>query len=135
LNDVPAPRRTKLAWLAYLALVTLFAIVGETRNVVVHGLPAAATIANWLLTIALLTAAWCYALQRPLGTPGYWRAVFWIVFAATLVMLVPVALAGAIAIAYTAVLLLLVAPAYVAAYLYAYRSPQLWNPAAPRGEP
>jgi len=123
-------RRRKTGWCVYLSLITLFVVVGEARNVFVNGAPGAATIANWILTIALLTSAWCYALQRPLGTAGYWRAVFWIVLAVTIVMLVPVALAGPIAIIYAAALLALVAPVYVATFRYAYRSPQLWPPRA-----
>jgi hypothetical protein len=43
-------------------------------------------------------------------------------------MLVPVALGSLEAIAFTAVLLVLVAPAYLAAYRYGHRSSRLWNP-------
>jgi hypothetical protein len=112
----------------YVALLTLFVIAGELRNLSHGGALGAITIADWVLTAALLAADWCYALQKPLGERWYWRAVFWIVVFATAVMLVPVALGGTAAIVFTVALLALVVPAYVAAFLYAYRSPQLWPP-------
>jgi len=122
----PRPAR-KTGWLVYTALLTAFVVVGEARNIAHAGLPSAITLANWVLTATLLTAGWCYALQRPLGVVWYWRAAFWIVLFATVVMLVPVAHAAPEAIVFTAVLLALVAPAYVAAFLYAHRSPRLWQ--------
>lgn len=115
-------------WTAYVAAITLFVIVGESRSLAVGGLPGPAVLANWVLTAALLTAAWGYALRRPLGAAAYWRTAFWIVLCATAVMLVPVAMTSAVVRAYTGVLLLLVLPAFVAAYRYAYRSPELWPP-------
>jgi O-antigen ligase len=124
----PGARRL---WTAYVAAITLFVVVGEARNLAVDGLPGLAALANWALTAALLTAAWGYALRRPLGAASYWRVVFWIVLAATAVMLVPVAMTSMVVKAYTGALLLLVAPAFVAAYRYAYRSPELWP--RPRG--
>jgi hypothetical protein len=119
----PGARRL---WTAYVAAITLFVVVGEARNLAVHGLPGTAVLANWILTGALLTAAWGYALRRPLGAAAYWRAVFWIVLAATAVMLVPVAMTSVAVMTYTGALLLLVAPAFVAAYRYGHRSPELW---------
>lgn len=123
-------RSARIAWRAYLALITLFVLIGEARNLAVHGAPGATTIADWVLTVALFVPAWCYALQRRVGTVGYWRGVFWIVVAVTLVMLVPVALAGALAAAYAAALLALLAPVYLAALRYAYFSPEIWAPSS-----
>jgi hypothetical protein len=114
--------------MVYVALLTLFVIAGELRNLLQGGALGAITVANWVLTAALLTADWCYALQKPLGARWYWRAAFWIVLFATAVMLVPVALSGTAAIVFTVALLALVVPAYLAAFLYAYRSPHLWPP-------
>jgi hypothetical protein len=130
---IDSPSRTtrrparKTGWLVYTALLTAFVILGEARNIAQAGLPTAVTLANWVLTATLLTATWCYGLQKPVGAAWYWRAAFWIVSLATMVMLVPVAQAGPEAIVFTAILLALVLPAYVAAFLYAHRSPQLWR--------
>ena len=120
-------RRRRPGWLVYAALITLFVVVGELRGIASHGAPRAITVADWVLTAALLTATWGFALQKPLGSAAYWRAAFWIVVVCTAMMLVPVALSGRLAIIYTAALLALVVPAYVAAFRYAYRSPQLWQ--------
>jgi hypothetical protein len=120
--------KRKPGWVVYAALLTAFVLVGEARNFLAGSGIDAVTIANWILTLVLLVATWGYALQKPLGTASYWRAAFWIVVVATAVMLVPVGLGTPEAILFTALLLALVAPAYVAAYRYAYRSPRLWQP-------
>jgi hypothetical protein len=120
-------RKRRVGWLLYAGLLTAAVVIGEAFNLHRGGGPDAVTLANWLLSVTLLTALWCHALQRPLGTERYWRIVFWILLTANLLMLVPVLLGGGpIAIA-TAGLSLLVVPAYVAAYRYAYRSPSLWQ--------
>jgi hypothetical protein len=121
------PVRRKPAWIAYALLLTLAVIAGETLNIWRGGPPDLVTYANWLLSLALLVALWCYALQRALGTATYWRAVFWIVLFANLVMLVPVLLGGGVIALATAGLSLLVVPAYVAMWRYAYRSADLWS--------
>jgi hypothetical protein len=110
----------------YAALLTLGVLVGETLNLRTQA-PSTLTLANWALTLALLAALWAYALQRRIGTPRYWRAVFWIVLFANVLMLVPVLLAGGVVAYVTAALTLLVVPAYLAAYRYAYRSIELWS--------
>ena len=117
----------KKGWLVYAALLTIAVIIGEALNLWRGGPPDLVTYANWILSVALLTALWCYALQRPLGHRGYWRAVFWILVFANLAMLIPVLLDGDWVALLTAGLTLLVVPAYVAAYLYAYRSTALWS--------
>jgi hypothetical protein len=122
----PKPER-RIGWLVYAALLTLGVVVGEWLNLVRGGGPDAVTLANWLLSAALLTALWCYALQRRVGNERYWRAVFWILLFANLLMLVPVLLRGGPIALFTAALTLLVVPAYVAAFRYAYRSPALWQ--------
>lgn len=119
----------KIGWTVYAALLTVFVLVGELRNVFVGVGINPVMLANWVLTLALLVATWGYALQRRFGAAGYWRAAFWIVLFATAVMLVPVMLGTLEALLFTAALLVLVVPAYVAAYLYAYRSPSLWDEA------
>lgn len=120
-------RKRRAGWLVYAGLLTTAVLLGEWFNIERGGAPDAVTLANWLLSATLLTALWCHALQRPLGTEGYWRMVFWILLFANLVMLVPVLLGGGPIAWVTAGLSLLVVPAYVAAYVYAYRSPELWN--------
>jgi len=117
----------KTGWTIYAALLTAFVLVGEVRNFLAGARLDAVTIANWILTLALLVALWGYALQRRIGNARYWRAVFWIVLAATAVMLVPVALGSLDIIIFTGLLLALVLPAYLAAFRYAFRSPDLWN--------
>jgi hypothetical protein len=117
----------KKGWLVYAALLTIAVIIGEALNLWRGGPPDLVTYANWILSVALLTALWCYALQRPLGHRSYWRAVFWILVFANLAMLIPVLLDGDWVALLTAGLTLLVVPAYVAAYLYAYRSTALWS--------
>lgn len=120
-------RKRKIGWLVYAALLTFAVVVGELFNLQRGGGPDAVTLANWLLSATLLTALWCYSLQRRLGTQGYWRVVFWILLFANLLMLIPVLMGGGPIALVTAGLSLLVVPAYVAAYLYAYRSPAVWQ--------
>ena len=116
----------KKAWTAYAALLTAAVVTGEATNLVQGGTLDARTFANWVVTGVLLVATWGYALQRPIGAPYYWRAACWVVLGATLVTIIPAALAGEAAIFMVAVLLPLVVPALVASFLYAYRSPQVW---------
>lgn len=120
-------RKRRTGWLAYAGLLTLAVLVGEWFNIERGGGPDTVTLANWLLSATLLTALWCHALQKPLGHERYWRIVFWIVLFANLLMLVPVLAEGGPIALFTAALSLLVVPAYVAAYRYAYRSPSLWG--------
>jgi hypothetical protein len=116
----------KIGWLAYAAMLTFAVVAGEAVNLSRMGWPTAVTLANWALTVALLTALWSYALQRPLGNERYWRAVFWVVACANALMLVPVMMSGGMVALVTGALTVLIVPAYVAAYRYAYRSHQLW---------
>jgi len=127
MSDVTATRKRRIGWIVYAALLTLAVVLGEWFNIHRGGGPDAVTLANWLLSATLLTALWCYALQKKLGDERYWRVVFWILVFANLLMLVPVLLGGGPIAFFTAVLTLLVVPAYVAAYRYAYRSPTLWQ--------
>lgn len=120
------PSRPRIAWLVYAGMLTLGVILGEAVNLRSQA-PSAVTLANWVLSITLLTALWCYSLRRPLGTANYWRITFWIVLFANAVMLVPVLLAGTEIALAAGALTLLIVPAYVAAYRYAYRSPELWG--------
>lgn len=127
----PTTRPTlRIGWTVYAGLLTVFVLIGEAGNLSAGARVDPVAIAGWVLTLALLVATWGYALQRAIGNPRYWQAVFWIVLVATIVMLVPIALGTVEAILYTSLLLALVAPAYVAAYRYAYRSSALWNRAA-----
>ena len=113
-------------WTVYAALLTAAIVVGEARNVA-HGVVDARSLANWVLTFVLLLATWGYALQRPIGAPCYWRAACWVVLLASLVTIIPAALAGPAAVIMVAVLMPLVVPAFVASFLYAYCSPQVWR--------
>jgi hypothetical protein len=119
----------RIAWLMYAGLLTLGVILGEAANLS-NQAPSLVTLANWALTLALLTALWAYALRRPLGTPKYWRTVFWIVLFANTAVLVPVLAAGGPVALLAGGLTLVVVPAYYAAYRYAYRSPELWRSGA-----
>ena len=116
----------KKGWTAYAVLLTASVVIGEVANLVQGGTIDVRTFANWVVTGVLLLATWGYALQRPIGAPYYWRAACWVVLGATLVTIIPAALAGDAAIFMVAVLLPLVVPAFVASFLYAYRSPQVW---------
>jgi hypothetical protein len=122
----------KPGWVVYAALLTFGVLAGEAANVSRAREVSAITLANWTLSAVLLTALWGYALRRRIGTPTYWRAAFWLVLFANVVMLVPVLLAGGAVAAFTAALTAVIVPAYVAAYRYAYRSPDTWEPAPTR---
>jgi hypothetical protein len=123
----------KPGWLAYAVLLTLAVIAGETLNIWRGGPPDWLTYANWVLSLALLVALWAYSLQRPVGARAHWRAVFWIVLFANIVMLVPVLIDGGLIAIVTGVLSVLVVPAYVAAWRYAYRSAEVWDSDGERG--
>lgn len=114
-------------WLAYAAALTGVVLLSEIADLA-HGKPLSVeTLANWLVTAALLLATWCYGLQKPLRTEGHWRLAFWVVVGITALELVRVVLAGPLGVYVAVVSLVLVAPAFVAAYRYAYRSSRLWS--------
>jgi hypothetical protein len=113
----------------YAAALTFAVVAGEVSNVTRTLEIGAVTLSSWALSAVLLTALWGYALQRPIGSERYWRAAFWLVLFANVVMLVPVLLSGGPVALVTGGLTLLIVPAYLAAYFYAYRSPRLWAPA------
>jgi len=117
----------KAGWVTYAALLTFGVLAGEAANLSRGGEVTALTLGNWTLSAALLTALWGYALQRRIGNERYWRAVFWLVLFANAAMLVPVMLGDRTLAMFVAALTALIVPAYVAAYLYAYRSPALWT--------
>lgn len=128
----PGPaRRRRSGWLAYAVVLSFAVLAGEAANLTLMGMPDAVTVANWALTAALLAALWGYALNRPLGNERYWRTVFWLVLGANVLLLVPVLMLGGAIAGYTAALSVAVVPAYVAAWRYAYRCPELWRPADP----
>ena len=116
----------KKAWTAYAALLTVAVVAGEVANLSAGGTVDFRTMANWAVTAVLLIATWGYALRRPIGAHRYWGPAFWVVLIATLVALWPVLVAGPAAIVVAGILLPLIAPAFYAAYRYAYRSPELW---------
>jgi hypothetical protein len=118
----------RTGWVIYAAALTFGVLAGEAANVSRSGEVGALTLANWILSAALLTALWGYALQRRIGNEKYWRIVFWLVLVANAVMLVPVLLVGGEIALFTGALTLLIVPAYVAAFRYAFRSPALWRP-------
>lgn len=118
----------KPGWLAYASLLTVAVLGGEVSR---WQAPDAVAVASWVLSAALLTGVWCYALQRPLGSERYWRAVFWLLVVSTAFMLLPVLMRGGEVAVYTGVLTLLIVPAYLALYRYAYRSGGLWPPPRP----
>jgi hypothetical protein len=115
------------AWAAYAAALTIAVVLGEATNLAQGGTIDVRTFANWVVTGVLLLATWGYALQRPIGAEYYWRGACWVVLGATLVTVIPAALAGGAAVILVAVLLPLLAPAFIASFLYAYRSPQVWK--------
>jgi hypothetical protein len=119
--------RAKKAWLAYAGLLTVAELIGEVNNFLGGDPLSWLTVANWIVTLALLTATWGYALQRPIGNALYWRRVFWILLAASALMLLRVALVSATAFMVVLGFMAVVIPAYVAAYRYAFRSSQLWQ--------
>jgi hypothetical protein len=121
-----APRFPK-AWLVYAAVLTAAVVIGEVSGFL-RGEPVSwQTLLNWIVTLALLTATWGYAMQRPVGNEPYWRRVFWILVVVTALMLLRVALASPAALVPVAAFMALLVPAYVAAWRYAYRSAQLWK--------
>jgi glucan phosphoethanolaminetransferase (alkaline phosphatase superfamily) len=123
-----APRFPK-AWLVYAAVLTAAVVIGEVSGFL-RGEPFSwQTLLNWIVTLALLTATWGYAMQRPVGNEPYWRRAFWILVVVTALMLLRVALASPAALVPVAAFMAFLVPAYVAAWRYAYRSAQLWNPA------
>jgi hypothetical protein len=123
----------KKAWTAYAALLTTAVVIGEAANLAQGGTLDVRTLANWVVTGVLLVATWGYALQRRIGALYYWRAACWVVLFASLATVIPAVLAGPAAAFMVAVLLPLLVPAFVASFLYAYRSPQVWAP--PTGQP
>lgn len=123
----------KKAWTAYAALLTTAVVLGEVANLAQGGTVDVRTFANWVVTGVLLAATWGYALQRPIGAQYYWRGACWVVLLASLATVIPAALAGEAALFMVAVLLPLLVPAFVASFLYAYRSPRVWTP--PAGQP
>jgi hypothetical protein len=112
-------------WTAYVAALTALIVLGEAANLA-QGAFDRRTPANWVLSAVLLIATWGYALRRPIGAHRYWGPAFWVVLIATGITLLPALLAGPAAMIVVGVLLPLVAPAFYAAYRYAYRSPELW---------
>ena len=120
----------KAGWVLYAAVLTFGVLAGEAANLSSGGAVTAVTLGDWVLSAALLTALWGYALQRRMGSAGYWRAVFWLVLFANVVMLIPVLLGDRAVALFAAALTLPIVPAYLAAYRYAYRSPALWSPHA-----
>ncbi len=120
----PAVRK---GWAVYSGMLTLAIVLGELSNLG-RGAPVTwATLANWVITLVLLIAAWGYALQRPIATERYWRRAFWILIVVNGLMLLRVALASTVALTLVMMLMVLLVPAYLAAYLYAFRSPGLWR--------
>ena len=117
----------KKAWTAYAALLTTAVVLGEAANLAQGGTIDVRTFANWVVTGVLLVATWGYALQRRIGAQYYWRAACWVVLLASLVTTIPALLAGPAAVVIVAALLPLLVPAFVASFLYAYRSPQVWR--------
>jgi hypothetical protein len=121
------PPRAKKVWLVYAGLLTVAVLIGELSNFL-RGEPLSwLTVANWVVTLALLTATWGYALQRPIGNARYWRRTFWILLAASALMLLRVALVSATALVIVLGFMAVLVPAYVAAYRYAFRSSHLWQ--------
>ena len=117
----------RAGWVAYAVVLTFGVPAGEAANLSRGSEVSALTLANWTLSAALLTALWGFALQRRIGSERYWRAAFWLVLFANSVMLIPVLLGDRAVALFTAALTLLIVPAYVAAYRYAYRNPDLWT--------
>ncbi len=121
----------KKAWTGYAAALSAMILIGEVANLTQGGSVDFRTLANWIVTGALLVATWGYALQRRIGREEYWRGACWVVIGANLVTAIPAALAGADARIVVIMLLPLVLPAFYATYRYAYRSPQLWRAEEP----
>lgn len=121
----------KRAWTGYAAALSAMILIGEVANLTQGGSVDFRTLANWIVTGALLVATWGYALQRRIGREEYWRGACWVVIGANLVTVIPAALAGVDARIMVIMLLPLVLPAFYATYRYAYRSPQLWRAKEP----
>ena len=116
------------AWIAYAALLTIAVVIGEFGNIL-RGEPVTWLMAaNWAVTAALLTATWGYAMQRPIGNETYWRRVFWILLVASALMLVRVAVASTTALVLVTGFMVVLLPAYFAAFRYGFCSPHLWHP-------
>ena len=113
-------------WTVYAALLTAAIVAGEARNVS-DGVVDARSLANWVLTLVLLLATWGYALRRRIGAQRYWGPAFGVVSAATVISAIPAVIAGPDAIVAVLLILLLAAPAFYAAWRYAYRSPDIWS--------
>jgi hypothetical protein len=114
------------AWAVYAALLTAAVVIGEAENLR-HGVPFDfRAFGGWFVTGVLLTGTWGYALDRAIGRREYWRVASWLVPFAIVVTAVPAAIAGVAARLAVGLLLVVVVPACVASFLYAYRSPQLW---------
>lgn len=116
------------AWTAYAAALTGAMLAGEALRLASGAAVDFRAFASWFITGVLLAAVWGYALRRRIGAQYYWRAAFWVVAGATLLSAGQAALAGDAARYVVGVSLLLVLPAYYAAYRYAYRSPEIWPP-------
>jgi len=115
------------AWIAYAALLTVAVVIGEFGNLL-RGEPVTWLMAaNWAVTAALLTATWGYAMQRPIGNASYWRRVFWILLVASALMLIRVAAASTTALMLVMGFMVVLLPAYFAAFRYGFRSPHLWH--------
>lgn len=121
------PSRAKKAWLAYAGLLTAAELIGEVNSFLGSEPLSWLTVTNWIVTLALLTATWGYALQRPIGNAPYWRRVFWILLATSALMLLRVALVSPTAFVVVLGFMAVLIPAYVAAYRYAFRSSDLWQ--------
>lgn len=113
-------------WTAYAAFLTAVSILGEVWNVL-HDRMDTRTYANWVLTFVLLLATWGYALRYPIGARRYWGPAFWVILAATIVTIIPVAIAGLDGMVVVLLSLPVIAPAFYAAFRYAYRSHELWR--------
>jgi len=100
-------------------LLSAAIVIGEVTNVAGGGRVDPRTLANWVLTVVCWSQPGVRAAQaaRP---RHYWRPAFWVLLFATLVTIVPAALAGRAAMIVVATLLAFVVPAFVATYRYAY---------------
>jgi hypothetical protein len=121
----PALRK---AWIAYAAVLTAAIVIGELSNLRRGETFSWLTAANWVVTLALLTATWGYALRKPIATERYWRRVFWILLVASSLMLVRVALVSTAALVVVLLFMAVLFPAYFASYRYAFRCAHLWQP-------
>jgi hypothetical protein len=119
--------RARKGWVVYTGVLTFCIVFGELSSLA-RGAPFTGfTLVNWVVTLVLLLAAWGYALQRAIANERYWRTAFTILLLVNGLMLLKVALASTFALTVVLALMLLLLPAYFAAYRYAFRSPQLWR--------